>query len=53
MSEDQLKKCIIDNLHTVHDDLLHAMMAMERLLTLFGEDMSWYENWRKNKEAKI
>ena len=46
MSESNLKQILIDSLHSIHDDTLHSMQTLENLLKVFGEDMSWYENWR-------
>jgi hypothetical protein len=52
MSEPQLKSVIISHLHMMHDDMLHSLQALERLLKLFGEDMSWYEDWRATHEKE-
>jgi len=52
MSESQIKEAILAILHSMHDDMLHSLMELEKLLKLFGEDMSWYENWRKEREEK-
>jgi len=49
--ENKLKKLVVNLLHSVHDDTLHMTQSLEQLLTLFGEDMSWYENLRKEKKV--
>ena len=49
-TDEELKKVLIAILHSMHDDMLHSLMSLEQLLKLFGEDMSWYENWRKDHE---
>jgi hypothetical protein len=46
MNINDTKDVLIAFFHQIHDDLLNSMMAMEKILTLFGEDMSWYEEWR-------
>ena len=43
-------KVVTALLHSMHDDMLHSLMSLEQLLKLFGEDMSWYEDWRKDHE---
>ena len=48
--DEALKKVLISLLHSMHDDMLHSLMTLEKTLKLFGEDMSWYENWRKDHE---
>lgn len=50
MGADQIKELIISTLHSIHDDTLHMMQQLENLLKLFGEDMSWYEEYREKKE---
>ncbi|MFA5731594.1 MAG: hypothetical protein WC934_06280 [Acidithiobacillus sp.] len=45
--ESKMKSVIVSLLHSLHDSTLEMMMNLEKLLKLFGEDMSWYENWRK------
>lgn len=54
MSEqDKFKSAIVSMLHLLHDDMLGSLMKLEQLLKVFGEDMSWYEDWRKDRmEAK-
>jgi hypothetical protein len=54
MSEqDKFKSTIVSMLHLLHDDMLGSLMKLEQLLKVFGEDMSWYEDWRKDRmEAK-
>jgi hypothetical protein len=52
MSDDSLRKVLVGCLHTIYDDLLHSLLEVEKVLKLFGEDMSWYEQWRKEKQNK-
>ena len=51
MSDPQIK-VIVGFLHTLHDNILQNMQILEKLLTLFGEDMSWYETWRQAHEKE-
>lgn len=47
-----LKTVIVDMLHSLHDSSLEMMLKTEQLLKLFGEDMTWYEDWRKRHDQE-
>lgn len=49
-----VKQLIVNMLHSLHSSTLEMMLNLEQLLKLFGEDMTWYEDWRKqHTNAKI